>query len=253
MGLLICRPSEPSDAVPAIYYIHGGGMVFGDPTSGVEGVLDTAAALGLAVVSVDYRLAPENPYPAALEDCYSGLMWLAHHAAEVGVDPDRIVVAGASSGAGLAAALALAARDRGGPALLGQLLSSPMLDDRNDTPSSHQMAGLGLWDRTSNKTGWDALLENRSGDLDVPSYAAPARATDLSGLPPTFIDVGSNETFRDECVSYASRLWQAGVQAELHVWPGGFHMFALWVPQAAISRDARTAPMLWLRRLLSQY
>jgi acetyl esterase/lipase len=249
--LLICRPSAIDTAVPAIYFIHGGGMVMGDATSGLDAVLDLAGELGVAVVSVEYRLAPEHPYPVGVEDCYAGLLWLVRHAAETGIDPDRIVVGGTSSGGGLAAAVALMARDRGGPALLAQMLSCPMLDDRNDTPSSHQMAGVGLWDRTSNKTGWDALLEGRSGQPDVPEYAAPARARELSGLPPAFLDVGSAETFRDETVTYASRLWQAGVQAELHVWPGGFHGFAVMAPGVALSQDARTAQQRWLRRLLS--
>ncbi|MEV6702825.1 alpha/beta hydrolase [Streptomyces sp. NPDC051453] len=248
--LWICRPSAIDTAVPAIYHIHGGGMVMGDATSGLDAMLDLAAELRVAVVSVEYRLAPEHPYPAGLEDCYTGLLWLVRHAAEAGIDPDRIVVEGTSSGGGLAAAVALMARDRGGPALLGQMLSCPMLDDRNDTPSSHQMTGVGLWDRTSNKTGWDALLEGRSGQPDVPAYAAPARARELSGLPPAFLDVGSAETFRDESVTYACRLWQAGGQAELHVWPGGFHGFAVMAPGVALSQDARTAQKRWLLRLL---
>ena len=126
------------------------------------------------------------------------------------------------------------ARDRGGPALAGQMLMCPMLDDRNDTPSARQMAGQGVWDHTSNHTGWTALLGAACGGPDVSPYAAPARAGDLSGLPPTFIDVGSAETFRDEDVTYASRIWQAGGVAELHVWPGGFHGFATMAPQAAL-------------------
>ena len=126
----------------------------------------------------------------------------------------------------------------------------PMLDDRNDTPSSLQMVGRGVWDRISNNTGWTALLGEQRGGPDVSPYAAPARATDLSGLPPAFIDVGSAETFRDEDVAYASRIWQAGGQAELHVWPGGFHGFDVVAPHAAVSRDAKAARIRWLRRLL---
>jgi acetyl esterase/lipase len=160
-------------------------------------------------------------------------------------------VAGGSAGGGLAAAVALLARDRGGPPLLAQLLMCPMLDDRNDTPSAQQMAGLGVWDRTSNETGWTALLGAARGGPDVSPYAAPARATDLSGLPPAFIDVGSAETFRDEAVTYASRIWQAGGVAELHVWPGGFHGFAALAPQAAVSREANNAQRSWLRRVLA--
>ncbi|MER8000779.1 alpha/beta hydrolase [Streptomyces sp. NPDC095613] len=252
ISLLICRPAGVSadTPLPALYNIHGGGMILGDNRTGLETMLDRARELRLVVVSVEYRLAPEHPHPAPVEDAYAGLVWTAGHAAELGIDPDRIVVAGGSAGGGLAAAVALLARDRGGPALAGQMLLCPMLDDRNDTPSSRQMAGLGVWDRAANHLGWTALLGERRGGPDVSPYAAPARATDLSGLPPAFIDVGSAETFRDEDVAYAVRLWQAGGQAELHVWPGGFHGFEGLVPQAAISQDARNAQGLWLRRLL---
>jgi acetyl esterase/lipase len=206
----------------------------------------------MAVVSVEYRLAPETPHPGPVEDCYAGLAWTAAHAAELGIDPDRIIVGGASAGGGLSAAVALLARDRGGPALAGQLLMCPMLDDRNDTLSSLQMTGLGIWDHAANDLGWTALLGDAKGGPDVSPYAAPARATDLSGLPPAYIDVGSAETFRDEDVAYATRIWQAGGIAELHVWPGGFHGFTVMVPDAAISRAAVAAPGAWLRRLLAR-
>jgi acetyl esterase/lipase len=146
--------------------------------------------------------------------------------------------------------VALMARDLGGPALIGQLLMCPMLDDRNDTPSCWQMAGLGVWDRVSNDTGWDALLGDRRHGPDASPYAAPARATDLSGLPPAFIDVGSAETFRDEDVAYATGIWLAGGAAELHVWPGGFHGFDVMAPKAAISQDCKAARLRWLRRVL---
>jgi acetyl esterase/lipase len=204
---------------------------------------------------VEYRLAPETPHPGPVEDCYAGLTWVAGHAAELGIDPGRIIVGGVSAGGGLSAAVALLARDRiardgSGPALAGQLLMCPMLDDRNDTPSAWQM-NVGPWNRAANAVGWTALLGEAQGGPDVSVYAAPARATDLSGLPPAFIDVGSAETFRDEAVAYASRIWQAGGSAELHVWPGGFHAFAGMVPAAAISKDSAEAPARWLRRLLA--
>jgi acetyl esterase/lipase len=249
--LLVCRPTAAKAPVGAIYDIHGGGMVIGN-NRGHEAAeaLSWAQELGFVLVSVEYRLAPENPHPAPVDDCYAGLVWTAEHAAELGIDPDRIVIAGVSAGGGLAAATALLARDRGGPALAGQLLLCPMLDDRNDTPSARQMAGLGVWDRNANDLGWKALLGEQCGGPDVSPYAAPARAADLSGLPPAYLDVGSAETFRDEVVAYASRLWQAGGRAELHVWPGGFHGFDGLAPQATVSQAAKAPRIPWLQRLL---
>lgn len=250
--LLICRPIRAtSEDLPAVYFIHGGGMVMGSNRFGLDQPLDWAEEFGLVVVSVNYRLAPECPYPAAIQDCYAGLEWVANSGRQVGIDPHRIIVAGDSGGGGLAASLGILARDRGGPDILGQLLMAPMLDDRNDTLSSHQMDGLGVWDRTSNETGWVALLGDERGGPDVPPYAAAARATDLGRLPATFLDVGSAETFRDEVVCFASRMWAAGGDAELHVWPGGFHGFYMDVPDAQLSVAALDTRVEWLRRLLS--
>ncbi|MEI5674364.1 MULTISPECIES: alpha/beta hydrolase [unclassified Nocardioides] len=251
ISLLICLPKDASTPTPAIYHVHGGGMIVGDNRFGLPEMLALADPLGMAVVSVEYRLAPETPHPGPVEDCYAGLVWTAAHAGELRIDPDRIVVAGASAGGGLAAGLTLLSRDCGGPSIAAALLLAPMLDDRNDSPSAHQMRGLGIWDRSSNATGWNALLgDGARGGADVSPYAAPARATDLAGLPPTFIDVGSAETFRDEDVAYASRIWQAGGRAELHVWPGGFHGFDVVAPHAAISQDAIAARAAWLHRQL---
>ncbi|MCD0449784.1 alpha/beta hydrolase [Actinocorallia sp. API 0066] len=250
VALLLCLPTGAVEPFPLLYHAHGGGMILGDYTVGLPDALDLAQEVGGGVVSVEYRLAPETPHPGPVEDCYAGLVWTAEHAEELGADPSRIVVGGGSAGGGLAAALALLARDRGGPSLAGQLLLCPMLDDRNDTPSAVQMAGLGVWDRTSNHAGWTALLGDARGTEDVSPYAAPARATDLANLPPAFVDVGSAETFRDEDVAYATGIWRAGGQAELHVWPGGFHGFDLMAPHTALAREARAARARWLRRLL---
>ncbi|MFF1561690.1 alpha/beta hydrolase [Streptomyces sp. NPDC058279] len=250
--LVSARPAGIAGPLPLLYYMHGGGMITGNAWSVLPRLLrEWALPLGLAVVSVAYRLAPRTRYPGQLEDCYAGLCWASEHAAALGVDADRVVIGGKSAGGGLAAALALFARDRGGPRAIGQLLLCPMLDDRNDSFSAHQMAGVDLWDRTSNATAWQAVLGDRYGAPDVPPYAAPARATDLSGLPPAYIDVGSAETFRDEDVAYAQAIWRAGGRAELHVWPGGFHGFDTFAPEAALSRDAREARTRWLRRVLS--
>jgi acetyl esterase/lipase len=225
-------------------------MIMGDNRTGIAGMLDLVEKFGLIVVSVEYRLAPEWPYPAAIDDCYAGLVWTAAHGEELGIDTERLLIAGASAGGGLAAAAALMARDLGGPPLIGQVLMCPMLDDRNETPSSYELDGEGIWDRVSNLTGWTALLGDKRGGPDVSPYAAPARATDLSGLASAFIDVGSVETFRDEDVDYATRIWRAGGEAELHVWPGGFHGFEMMAPDATLSRAARAARIGWIERLL---
>lgn len=235
---------------PGIYYIHGGGMVIGDRFTAIDVLLEWVELTDAVVVSVEYRLAPEHPDPAPVEDCYAGLVYAAEHAEGLGFDPARLVIAGTSAGGGLAAGVALLARDRGGPALAGQVLMCPMIDDRNETVSSHQIDGVGVWDRGSNDTGWDALLGDRRKTDLVSIYAAPSRASDLGGLPPTFIDVGSAEVFRDEVVAYASAIWAAGGVAELHVWPGGFHGFDIMAPQAALSVVARETRTKWVSRLL---
>ena len=235
---------------PGIFHTHGGGMIIGDRFVGLGQILPWIIEHDAVAVTVEYRLAPEFPDPYPVEDCYAGLVWTADHAAELGIDPDRLIIAGASAGGGLAAGTALLARDRRGPALAGQVLIYPMLDDRDATVSTAQIDGVGVWDRTSNLTGWTALLGARRGTEDVSIYAAPARATDLSGLPPAFIDCGSVEVFRDEDVQYATALWHAGVQAELHVWPGGFHGFDLMAPHTAIAQAMTAARDAWVGRIL---
>lgn len=251
--LIICRPTATPGPHPVIYNTHGGGMVAGNHrTIELACELARAEVLQLAVVAVDYRLAPEHPDPAPVEDCYAGLVWLVEHAAELRVDPARVIVSGNSAGGGLAAGLALLARDRGGPRLLGQMLQCPMLDDRCRTPSMSQLWDVGLWDGRSNLAGWTALLAERRGTAEVSCYAAPARAADLSGLPPLFLDVGSVEALRDEAVDYLTRVWQAGGEAELHVWSGAFHSFDEWVPGSIVARSANEARLAWLRRLLSR-
>lgn len=251
--LLICTPAGAPASRPVLYFLHGGGFFVNDHRIGLDQLLETAERFGATLVSVGYRLAPEHPYPAQIDDAYAGLLWAAGHAAELGIDVERIVVTGYSAGGGLSAALALTVRDKGGPRLLGQLLMYPMLDDRNDSGSAMQMDEVEFWDRSYNGFGWRSLLGDVQGGADVPQYAAPARATDLTGLPPAFLDVGSAECLRDEIVAYAARIWQAGGRAELHVWPGGVHAFDREVPDARISRAAVAARHNWLERLLGTY
>jgi acetyl esterase/lipase len=251
--LLVARPASVPAAtrLPVLYYLHGGGRIMGNAYSVLPRLLaELAEPLQLAVISVEYGLAPHAQYLAPVEDCYTGLTWAAAHAPSLHLDPARIIIGGKSAGAGLAAGLALLTRDRGGPTPLAQLLLSPMLDDRNTTFSAHQMAGRDTWDRTSNATAWQAALGDRYNTADVSPYAAPARATDFANLPPTYLEVGSTETFRDETTAYANAIWQAGGEAELHVWPGAFHGFDTLAPKAAISLDARDARIRWLRRIL---
>jgi acetyl esterase/lipase len=228
----IYRPVNASGTLPGVYFIHGGGMILGS----VEGEDPTATMLcdriGAVVVSVEYRLAPENPYPAQAEDCYAGLAWMVKHAGELGFDPDRLAIYGASAGGGLTIATALLARDRGGPPLRFIMPIYPMIDDRNETPSSHEITDVGIWDRAANIEAWNWYLGGKEPD----GYAAPARCEDLSGLPPAFIDVGTVDLFRDEDIAFAQRLMQAGVPVELHVHPGAYHASETFAPDAALSK-----------------
>ncbi len=236
----IYRPVAAADgARPGIYFIHGGGMVLGD----IEGEDPVATmicdAVGAVVVSVEYRLAPEHPHPAPVEDCYAGLVWMARNTAELGIDPARLAVYGGSAGGGLALGTALLARDRGFPSLAFQMPIYPMIDDRNESASSHEITDIGIWDRSGNLEAWAWYL----GGAEADQYAAPARAQDLSGLPPTYIDVGTVDLFRDEDIAFAARLMQAGVPTELHVNPGSYHASEVFAPDAALTQR------IWARRI----
>jgi len=216
------RPRQDGAPVPAVLFIHGGGFVVGDLDTEHAGAASTVDALGVVVVSVDYRLAPEHPFPSGLEDCYAALLWLAKESGELGVDAERIAVFGQSAGGGLAAGLALLARDRGGPSLCFQLLGIPELDDRLETPSMVAFTDTPMWNRPSAERSWRYYLgEEPNGDTSV--YAAPARAEDLSGLPPAYVSTCEYDPLRDEGMIYALRLLQAGVSVELHQFAGTFH------------------------------
>ena len=227
-------------------YIHGGGMILGSLDMYEVTVKNYVQQTGVPIVAPEYRLAPEHPYPAPVEDCYSALVWAAEHATEFGGDPDRIVVGGDSAGGNLAAAVALMARDRGWPGIAAQLLIYPMLDDRNVNPDP-ALGEMLTWTYDDNITGWQAYLGASYGGDDVPAYAAPARAEDLSRLPRTFLDVGGNDIFRDEDIDYASRLWRAGVPTELHVYPGGPHGYETLAGETDIARRTLTARHAFLR------
>ena len=247
----VLRHRRAAGPRPAILWAHSGGLMFGDRFSGADLIFDWVDGLGATLITVEYRLAPEHPEPYPREDMYAALEWTAACAERLGIRLDRLMVGGASSGGGLAAGLALAARDRGGPKLCGQLLDYPMLDDRCTTPSTQQFDGIGVWDRISNETGWDALLGPTRGGPDVSEYAAPARARDFAGLPPAFIDVGAADIFRDESIAYASGLWDAGGDAELHIWPGGFHAFDIFAPYTVVSRGMIRTRNAWVEKILA--
>lgn len=249
--LIIYQPRNAPGALPCIYHIHGGGYVGG--AAGQLEPLHRPASydLNCVIVSVDYRLAPENPYPAGIEDCYAGLGWTFANAEALGVDRTRIGVMGESAGGGLAAALALLARDRGEYQLAFQHLIYPMLDDRTCVAAApNPVAGEFIWTAHNNRFGWTALLGHEPGQPGVSPYAAPARATDLSRLPPAFIACPTLDLFIDEDVAYANRLLRAGVPVELHVYPGGFHGFDIFGGDAPISARARRDSHEALKRVL---
>ena len=240
----VCR----SVRLPGVVAIHGGGYVIGDRTMN-DGVFDRwCVDPGMVGVSVGYRRAPETPYPGPLEDCYRALKWTADNADALGIDPSCIGLYGASAGGGLAAGVALLARDRGEVDVAFQFLQYPMLDDRQVTPSS-QLDGLHVWSRYSNAFGWRAYLGELYGDDHLPGYAAAARAEDLEGLPPAYICVGTMDGFRDEDIAYAQRLLQAGVPTELHVLPGAPHGFEL-MGDSTIARQSALNADEWIRRQL---
>lgn len=235
----------------AVLYLHGGGMIFGLDHIGQMYELAArryVAASGVPMLVVDYRVAPEHPHPTPVEDCYAALQWLAREASVLGFDPDRLAVMGDSAGGGLAAGVCLMARDRRGPAIAQQLLIYPMLDDRPATPDPALLRFL-TWNYDDNLTGWGALLGDAAGGEDVSPYAAPARATDLGGLPDTYIDVGELDIFRNEDVAYARRLSDAGVSTEFHLHPGCPHAFEALADGADVSTRAMTDRFRRLRSL----
>jgi acetyl esterase/lipase len=245
----VYSPTDPvATAPPALLDIHGGGFVVGSIDMEHAFATQVARDLGAIVVTPEYRLAPEHPFPAGVEDCFATLEWLVANTTELGIDPTRIAVGGQSAGGGLAAAVALMARDRGGPPLCFQFLGIPELDHRLETVSMRTFVDTPMWHRPNAEISWDYYL---GGNVEsVSPYASPALATDLSGLPPAYVTTMEYDPLRDEGISYALRLLEAGVSVELHSFPGTFHGSAL-IPTAAVSRRANAELITALRRGLN--
>lgn len=245
----IYRPDR-SATTAGLFCVHGGAFMVGDLETEHRRCVSIARESGAVVVSVGYRLAPETPYPGPLEDVYAGLVWFADHAHELGVDPERIAIRGISAGGGLCAGLALLARDRRGPSIMFQYLGAPELDDRLTTPSMTAYVDTPMMDRANVVASWEAYLGSGvPGSVDVPPYAAPARATDLRGLPSAYVSVMHFDPLRDEGMEYALRMLAAGVTVELHLFPGTFHGSSL-VSHAEVSRRDAAEETAVLRRVL---
>ncbi len=236
VSLRIYRPRELATPAPALFWTHGGGFIQGSPSQDEVANIAFARELGITVVAARYRLAPEHPFPAAIDDLYAGLTWLFDEAEARGIDPTRIAIGGASAGAGLTAALALVAHDRDEVRPAFQLLVYPMLDDRTVLRTDIDHKPLRMWSPGSNRFGWASYLGRRPGSADVSPYAAPARRDDLSGLPPAWIGVGTLDLFHDEDLEYARRLEAAGVPCEVHIVEGAFHGFDAVFRKAGVTR-----------------
>ena len=242
------KPIDLAKESPCLLWMHPGGMTIGD--ANMEDLTSAQRAVdhSCLVASVDYRLAPENPYPSAPDDCYAALDWFANNATELGISPSRIAIGGASAGAGLAVSTCLRARDESGPEIIFQLLTYPMLDHRNTNPSSYGVIDdFRVWNRKANLISWEAYL----GDLtDIPTYASPSLETELSNLPPAMISVGALDNFADECIDFAQRLMQAGVRTDLRVYAGAFHGSVGLVAHSPISIEWAKAENDALHRAL---
>lgn len=244
-GLRVHWPvSVSSDA--ALLWIHGGGLVIGSAAVDDRFCAETARDLGIIVVAAEYRLAPEHPYPAALDDCHAAWIWLQEHAMSLGIDPAKVIVGGQSAGGGIAAALTQRLAQSGGHQPVAQWLFCPMLDDRTAARRELDALGHRVWDNRLNRFGWQSYLATNPGAPGVPSLAAPARCTDLGGLPSAWIGVGDMDLFHDEDLAYAEALQTAGIETTVHVVPGAPHGFESWAADTSIARDYLAAARHWL-------
>jgi acetyl esterase/lipase len=243
----IYRPASAIGVLPGLFFIHGGGMIIGNIDNENLTAAMLCEAVKAVVVSTGYRKAPEDPHPAQVNDCCAALSWMAASSGELGFNPDRLAIYGGSAGGNLAIATALRARERGFPSLCYMMPIYPMLDDRNETPSSHEITEVGIWDRSANIEAWELFLGEKPAD----AYAAPARAEDLSGLPPTFVDVGEMDLFRDEDITFVARLLQAGVPTEFHLYPGAYHASEVFAPDAELSKRIWATRIAALNRALN--
>ena len=248
--LRIYRPRSSSAPTPALIWLHGGGYVMGNPEQDEECCAQYGREMGITVVSVDYRYAPKYPFPIGLEDSYAALTWVAAQAHSLGIDAQRIAIGGASAGGGLAAALAQLAHDRQAIQPVFQLLVYPMLDDR--TALRPELAGQTYlaWDPQSNRFGWESYLGRPCGTTAVPDYAVPARRADLSGLPPAWLGVGTEDLFHNEDVAYAQRLKACAVPCEIEIVPGAFHGFDVFDAKIPLVRAFRRSQIAALRKYL---
>jgi acetyl esterase/lipase len=251
LALRVHRPVDAPEAAPALLWFHAGGQILGTASEDDLYLAQLAKTLTAVVIAVDYRLAPEHQAPASAEDGLTAYRHVLDHAAAIGVDAARVAIGGASGGGAPALSTALMIRDQHLPTPAALTLLYPMIDDRNTTQSSREITDVGVWDREANLLAWHAVLGDRAGTDDVSAYAAPARATDVSGLPATFIAVGEYDLFRDEDVNLANQLLSAGVRTELHLYAGAIHAFDRFVPGSALAQELDAAWHRFLTRTLA--
>ena len=244
--LRVFTPNTNDETLPCLYWMHGGGTMSGLPEQEDSTLYEMALNIGCVIISVDYRLAPENPYPAPINDCYEGLVYVAKNAKEFKIDAARIAVGGGSAGGLLSTSCSILARENNGPKLVHQSLSYPMLDHRGVTESSKQITDVGVWDRDMNLYGFDCYLKDVKDA--IPPFAVPNLVEDLSGLPPAFIAVGTMDVLRDESIEYAQKLAASGVMTELHLYPGMPHVFDALVPDSVAAKNFNAARASALKR-----